>query len=221
MVKLFAALLVAGSAFAQTADVDPAPALQPDENHILGVVPIYNTVETPKPFQRLSAGGKFQIAAQDSFDPYTWVITGLYAGAEQWNRQDKEFGQGAAGFAKRYGALFADQAISTYMTEAIIPVWLHEDPRFFRLGEGTFWKRTGYAMTRVLVTRTDQDRRRFNTSEIAGNMIGAAVGDLYHAPSERGLGEVLERFAVSVISDSGFNVLKEFWPDMRHKVLKR
>ena len=221
MDKLFAGLLVAGVAFAQSAGVDPNPAPEQEDNHILGVVPNYNAVEIPKPFQPLSAAGKFKIAAQDSFDPYTWVVTSFYAGAEQWNRQDKEFGQGAVGYSKRYGALFADQAISTYLSEAILPVWLHEDPRFFRLGVGTFWKRTGYAMTRVLVTRTDQDRRRFNTSEIAGNIVAAAIGDLYHAPSERSFGEVLERFAVGVVSDSGFNILKEFWPDMRRKVLKK
>jgi len=221
MVKLLAALLLAGTASAQTAEVDPNPVDQQDDTHILGIVPNYDAVETPKPFQLLSVGGKFKIAANDSFDPYTWVINGIYAGVEQWNRQDREFGQGAEGFGKRYGALFADQAISNYLTEAIMPAWLHDDPRFFRLGVGTFWKRTSYAMTRVLVTRTDADGRRFNTSEIAGNMIAAAMGDFYHAPSERNFGEVMERFAVSVVSDSCFNVLREFWPDMRHKVLKK
>jgi hypothetical protein len=221
MFKLFAALLLAGTASAQAPDVDPAPIDQQDDTHILGVVPNYNAVETPKPFQPLSAGGKFKIAAEDSFDPFSWVITGLFAGWQQWDHQDREFGQGVAGFSKRYGALFADQAIGNYLTEAVMPTWLHEDPRYFRLGVGNFWKRTGYAVTRVLVTRTDANKSRFNTSEIAGNMIGAALGDLYHAPSERNLGEVMERFAVSVGGDSGFNLLKEFWPDIRRKFLKK
>jgi hypothetical protein len=221
MVKLFTALLLSGIAWAQSADVAPDPIEQQEDNHIFGVVPAYDAVETPKPFHPLSAGGKFKIAFEDSFDPYTWVITGLYAGVEQWNRQDREFGQGAAGFGKRYGALFADGVLSNYMTEAVLPAWLHQDPRFFRSGEGTFWKRTSYALTRVVVTRSDMNHRRFNSSEIAGNMIGAAMSDLYHAPSERGFGEVMERFAVSVVSDAGFNVLKEFWPDMKHKFLKK
>ncbi len=187
----------------------------------MGVVPIYNAVEVPHPFIPLTPKGKFKIAAEDSFDPYTWVINGIYAGAEQLNHQDREFGQGAAGYAKRYGALFADQAISTYFTEAFLPVLFHEDPRYFRRGEGNAWKRAGYAMTRVLITRIDSGGKRFNTSEIFGNAAGAAIGSLYHAPSERDGGEIAERFALGVISDAGFNVLKEFWPDMRHKVLKR
>jgi hypothetical protein len=219
MIQLFTVLLLACLGWAQTG-IEPDPA-DKEETHILGVVPIYNAVEVPHRFIPLSPKGKFKIAAEDSFDPYTWVINGIYAGAEQLNRQDREFGQGAAGYAKRYGALFADQAISTYFTEAFLPVLFHEDPRYFRRGEGNAWKRAGYAVTRVLITRIDSGGRRFNTSEILGNAAGAAAGSLYHAPSERGADEIAERFVLSVISDAGFNVLKEFWPDMRHKVLKR
>ncbi len=221
MLKLFLALLVSGIAAAQSPDVAPDPIEQQEDTHILGVVPNYDAVEIPKPFQPIPPGEKFKIAAEDSFDPFSWGITGVYAGWQQWNHQDREFGQGVAGFSKRYGALFADQAIGNYMTEAVMPTWLHEDPRYFRLGTGTFWKRVGYALTRVLVTRTDTNRERFNTSELAGNMIGAAIGDLYHAPSERSFSEVAERFGISVAGDAGFDVLKEFWPDMRHKFLKK
>lgn len=219
MFKLLAVLLLVRFGSAQT-EIEPDPA-QKEQNHILGVVPIYNAVEVPHRFTPLTTRGKFKIAAEDAFDPYTWVVNGLYAGAEQWNHQDREFGQGTAGYAKRYGALFADQAIATYFTEALLPMLLHEDPRYFRRGEGNAWKRAGYALTRVLITRVDSGRTRFNTSEIAGSAAGAAIGNLYHAPTERGGGEIAERVGLAVISDAGFNVLKEFWPDMRHKVLKR
>ncbi len=219
MMKLVGIALLAGIGWAQT-EIQPNPA-EKKENHIMGVVPLYNAVEVPHRFTPLTPKGKFKIAAEDSFDPYSWVITGMYAGAEQWHNQDREFGQGAAGYAKRYAALFADQAISTYLSEGFLPVLFHEDPRYFRRGEGSAWKRVGYALTRVLITRTDLGRNRFNTSEILGGAAGAAIGSLYHAPSERGPGEMGERLALGVISDAGFNVLKEFWPDMRRKVLKR
>jgi hypothetical protein len=219
MVQLFAVLLLACLCRAQTG-IEPDPA-EKEETHIMGMVPLYNAVETPHRFIPLTPKGKFKIAAEDSFDPYTWIVNGIYAGAEQLNHQDREFGQGAAGYAKRYGALFADQTIGTYFTEAILPVLFHEDPRYFRRGQGSAWKRAGYAITRVLITRNDSGGRRFNTSEILGNASGAAIGALYHAPSERSGDDIAERFALSMISDAGFNVLKEFWPDMRHKVLKR
>ena len=221
LVKFVTTLLFASAAFAQTADVIPDTLDQESDTHILGIVPNYNAVEVPKPFTPLTTKGKFKIGAEDSFDPYTWVLTSFYAAVAQELNQDREYGQGAAGYAKRYGAQFADGAISNMLTESFLPTLLHEDPRFFRRGEGGFWSRTGYAASRVLVTRTDKGSNRFNTSEIAGNMVGAAIGDLYHAPSERPFSEVIERFAISTISDSAFNVLKEFWPDMRRKVLKK
>ena len=223
MVKLLAVLLLAGAAGAQAPDAQQNPDSQlPPEEHILGVVPNYNTVETPSAYPGpLAVKEKFKLAAEDAFDPFSWVVTGLYAAAEQWNLQDREFGQGMEGYGQRYGALFADQAISSYLSEAMVPALLHEDPRFFRSGTGSFWKRAGYAMSRVLVTRTDAGTWRFNNSEIAGNMLAAALGDLYHAPSDRGAGEVMERFSLSVVSDAGFNVLKEFWPDMRHKLFNK
>ena len=99
MVKLLTALLLSGIAWAQSADVAPDPIEQPEDNRVFGVVPATMPWRPRSPFPPpLSAGGRPKIAAEDSFDPYTWVITGLYAGAEQeWNRRDKEFGQGAAG----------------------------------------------------------------------------------------------------------------------------
>ncbi len=192
-----------------------------EENHII-VVPNYSTVNDPqKTFKPLTVSEKFVIAAHDSFDPFNWVITGLYAAVYQKENNYAGFGQGGAGYAKRYGAVFADGAISTYISEAILPAMLHEDPRFFRLGEGTKWHRVGYALTRVLVTKTDADTWRFNNSEIFGNLIAAGISNAYYPPANRTVGVTFEKFGIGVISDAGFNVLKEFWPDMKHKVLHR
>ena len=192
-----------------------------EETHIM-VVPNYATVNDPsKTYKPLTTGEKFKIAAHDSFDPFNWVLTGVYAAVYQ-KENNYAFGQGGAAYAKRYGAVFADGAISTFFSEAIMPTLLHEDPRYFRLGEGNKWKRTGYALTRVLVTRTDAGNWRFNNSEIFGNMMAAGISHrAYYPAANRSVGETFERFSIGVVSDAGFNVLKEFWPDMRHKVLHR
>ena len=76
-------------------------------------------------------------------------------------------------------------------------------------------------MTRVLITRTDSGGERFDTSEIAGNAAAAALANLYYPPLSRTVGVTMEKFAINVVSDAGFNVLREFWPDMRRKVLHR
>lgn len=192
-----------------------------DDKHILGVVPNYATVNDTSVYQPIRAGEKYKLAAQDSFDPFSWVITGVYAGVAQWGNDYKQFGQGGQGYAKRYGAAFADGTISNFLSEAFLPTILHEDPRYFRLAVGSAWKRAGYALTRVLVTRTDRGKRRFNTSEIGGNLMAAGIANLYYPQENRSAGETMEKFTVNVVSDAGFNVLREFWPDMRRKVLHR
>lgn len=228
MGKLFAALMIVGSAGAQPPDppdskTDSAiESIQSrDDKHIFGVVPNYATVNEPRPFEPITPREKFITAAHDTFDPFNWVLAGVYAGVYQWQNDYPQWKQGASGYGKRYGATFADGALSTYISEGILPTVLHEDPRFFRLGEGTKWHRIYYAMTRVLVTKTDAGTNRFNNSEIEGNLMAAALGVLYYPPLNRTVGDTLEKFGINVVSDAGFNVLKEFWPDMRRKVLHR
>ena len=192
-----------------------------DDTHILGIVPNYATVSDPSMYKPIRVSDKFKLAAQDSFDPFSWVIVGIYAGVAQWANDYKGFGQGAQGYAKRYGAAFADGTISNYMTEAVFPTIFRQDPRYFRMAAGGAWKRTGYALTRVLVTHSNGGRARFNSSEIAGTFAAAALANLYYPPSNRSTGETFEKFTVDLVSDAGFNVLREFWPDMRRKVLHK
>lgn len=214
-----------GSQAAESTEAaESSSAKQPSrgDTHIFGVVPNYNAVNDPAhPFEPISSREKFIIAAHDGLDPYSWVVSGLYAGVGQWQNQYPTYGQGAEGYAKRYGQSFADGMIGNFMTEAILPSMLHEDPRYFRLGQGSSIHRIGYAMSRVLVTRTDSGGSRFNTSEIAGNLAAAGISNLYIPSADRDLPQTIEKFSVSVVSDAGFNVLKEFWPDWRRKFLRR
>lgn len=232
MGKLTAALFFAVIAAAQTPDApDPktdtteaasSKSDKYDENHILGIVPNYTTVNTPpKQYQPISVREKFKLATEDTFDPCSLAIVGIYAGIAQWGDNYRQFGQGLQGYGKRYGAAFADGAISNYVTEGLMPALLHEDPRLFRLGTGSKWKRGIYAASRVLITRTDSGGEEFNISEIVGNMATAALSNLYYPALNRSLDNTVEHFSINVLSDAGFNVLKEFYPDMRCKVLHR
>ena len=209
----------------------PDPAVEPvsaaktpsfSDTHMFGVVPNYNAVNDPNhPFVPLTVGEKFMIAAHDGFDPFSWVTTALYAGVGQWQNQYPQFGQGSHGYAQRYGGAFTDGAIANFVSEAILPSLLHEDPRYFRLGKGSALHRIGYTISREWITRTDSGRERFNTSEIVGNLGAAALSNLYYPAQERSASETFEKFAVNIVSDAGFNVLKEFWPDWRHKFLHK
>ena len=131
------------------------------------------------------------------------------------------FGQGGTGYAKRFGAAYADQAIGNYMTEAIFPSLLHQDPRYFRMGRGRPWRRVSYALSRTVITRTDTGRKTFNYSEIGGNAVAAAISNAYYPASERTAGEAGEKLTIQLVSDSAFNILLEFWPDMRHAIFRK
>jgi hypothetical protein len=98
---------------------------------------------------------------------------------------------------------------------------LKEDPRYFRLGTGGFFKRTGYAVSRIWVTRTDAGGRTFNFSEIMGAGASAGISNIYYPREDRTMSANLSRWGVMVGEDTFFNLLKEYWPDIHHKLLKR
>jgi hypothetical protein len=160
---------------------------------------------------------KFTIAAKDSFDYPLLGLAAVLAAEQQWANTNPSFGQGWAGYGRRVGVEYADQAIGNMMTEGIFPSLLHEDPRYFRRGYGTVWSRTWYAATRVFVTRTDAGGTRFNFSEVAGNAVGTAISNAY-TPDQRDVGDNLQTWWTQIGIDSASQVLKEFWPDIKHKL---
>lgn len=194
-----------------------SPVIQ-NQGRILGILPNYKTVPSWKmPLPALSAKGKFELATLDSFDWSSILVAGYYAGTEQMENQYTSWGQGTKGFARRFAAGYADNAIGDYMTEAIFPVMLHEDPRYYRRGEGGFFKRTLWAMSRIVVTRNDAGGSEFNFSEFAGNAVAAGVSTAYYPAASRTASQVFQKWYTQVGTDAFFNVLKEFWPDVKQK----
>ena len=131
---------------ARTENESPA---QPESNRIFGIIPNYRTSPTATDFEPVTSREKFKIATGDSFDRGTFLLAGLFAGEAQLSNSNRAFGQGAAGFGQYYGASFADVVIGNYMTEAIYPTILHQDPRYFRKGSGSGWSRLGYAAGQI------------------------------------------------------------------------
>ena len=96
-----------------------------------------------------------------------------------------------------------------------------EDPRYFRKGTGSKWGRLDYALTRVVITRTDSGGASFNYAEVIGNGAAAGLSTLYYPAVERTVGETAEKLGFQLVSDAGFNALLEFWPEMRHTIFRR
>jgi hypothetical protein len=186
------------------------------DKRIFGVLPNYRTADGTSPFMPITTKQKFTIATKDTFDYPSYVLAAAFSGLSQLDNSNPEFGQGLKGYAKRYGSAVADQDIGNFMTEAIFPTLLHEDPRYFRKVRGSVKGRLGYALLRVMITRTDSGGSRFNFSEWLGNGTVAAIGNAYY-PNERGLSYTLQRTGTQVGTDAISDVLKEFWPDIKKK----
>jgi hypothetical protein len=185
---------------------------------ILGIFPNYRAVSSGTKLPPLSLRDKFWLATQDSFDYSSFITSGLLAGISQAKNSYPEFGQGAKGYGRYYWHATADQAVGNYLTEAIVPALTHEDPRYYTLGHGGFFKRSGYALSRLLVTRTDSGHNTFNISEIVGNGAGAGISDLYYPARERTWTKTGQKWLTQIALDGGFNILKEFWPDINHAI---
>jgi hypothetical protein len=185
------------------------------------VWPNYGTVETTKTLPPLSSGQKFKLATASVFDWTAFPFNGVLAAISQAKNDPSSWGQGWGAYGKRYGASFADNSIGTYMTTAIFPSLLHEDPRYYQLGKGSFSHRAYYAMNRLFVCRTDAGSSSFNYSESVGNAAAAAISNIYHPAQDRTASRNAATFGLLILYDGLANELKEFWPDIRRKVLRK
>jgi hypothetical protein len=185
---------------------------------ILWIFPNYRAVSAGTQLPALSLREKFWLATQDSFDYSSFISVGIIAAVSQANKSYPEFGQGAKGYGRYYWHAMADQAVGNYLTEAIVPAATHEDPRYYTLGHGGFFKRTGYAVSRLFITRTDAGGRTFNLSEIVGNGAGAGISNEYYPSRERTWTKTGQKWVTQIALDGVFNVAKEFWPDINRYI---
>lgn len=205
---------------AEAAATNPLDQEPPGGKRVFGVLPNYRTASLDQEGAAITAKQKMTIAAKDSFDYPLVILAGAFAGLDQLTNDDPSFGQGVKGYAHRLGAWYLDESIGNMMTEGIFPAMLHQDPRYFRKGSGSMMSRTGYALTRVIVTDKDGGRKQFNYSEWLGNATGVAISQTYH-PDNRTAFDATEFLLEQVGTDAISQVLKEFWPDIKHKLFKK
>ena len=188
---------------------------------MFGIIPNFAAVSARTEVPVLSTRDKFMLASKDSGDYSSFIWSGLQAAQSMALKSYPELHQGAAGYGRYYWRAFADQASGSFFTEAIVPALTHEDPRYYTLGYGGFFRRARYALSRVVITRTDSGRNTFNISEIAGNGMEAGLANLYYPPQERSLHNTAVNWATQLEAASLNNLFREFWPDIRHKVLRQ
>ena len=144
-------------------------------------LPNFLTLESTKNVPPLTSAQKFKVVARGSFDYIQLPWYGFLAGLSQAENSEPGYGQGAAGYGKRFASAFADGTIENFLTGAVFPSLLHQDPRFFEFGKGSFTHRTEYAVSRIFITRTDSGGKQFNYSEVLGSALAATIStNTYH-----------------------------------------
>src|ERR1700683_5437223 len=188
------------------------------KDRIFWTMPNFLTVEDADNIPPLSSGQKFKVVGRSLIDPSEFVLVGFVAGRGQAGNSDPSYGQGAQGYAKRYGTAYGDNAIENFMASAVLPSLLHQDPRYYQLGHGGFRRRAVHALSRVVITRSDSGQTQFNYSEILGAGSAAAISTYtYHPQSERSFGNVATVWVTQMGWDAATYMVKEFWPDLRKK----
>jgi len=193
---------------------------EPSPKRILGIIPNYRTSPTLKDYMPISTRQKFKLATQDSFDRGAVVLGALFGAEGQVTNSSPSFGQGASGYARYFATSYSDFVIGNYMTEAVYPVLLHQDPRYFRRASGGAWSRLGSAIAQIGWTRTDSGRVQFNFSEIIGNSTSVAISTAYY-PDNRNVSDALMKLGVQIGVDMAANILKEFSPELNRLVSRK
>jgi hypothetical protein len=193
---------------------------QEQSQRMLGVIPNFGTTsrhDAPP----LSPGAKFHLFYKSAFDPVELSVVGLQAAVSQAEDEFPEYGQGAAGFGKRYGSTLADEVSSGFFTNYFYSVLLKEDPRYFRLGEGPIKHRIGYALWQEVDCHSDGGGRSIAWENILGAFTAGGLSNAYYPPAERGFGLTMSRSAISLGYGSLGGLVDEFYPDISHWLFHR
>ena len=194
------------------------PALQGSPGHIFWVVPAFK-VDYGAKFTPLTSREKFQEWAQSAYDPLGLGAGAAEAAAEHSPRDGFcGYGKGWGGYGKCFGSAELDGDLSSFLGDFVLAVVMHQDPRYFRLGQGSFGKRTWYAFTRVFVTYSDSGHTVFDSSALSGTLIAAAASNLYYPQQDRGFGLTMSRVAWDLGNTFLYNGAAEFWPDFKSRL---
>ncbi len=193
---------------------------QQEKQRILGVVPEFN-ISNIQDAATLSPGQKFELATKSALDPFAFVAAGFDAGLSQADNDFAGYGQGAQGYAKRFAASYMDSFDGTILGNAVFPILFHQDPRYFRIGEGSFASRLLYAAASTVRCKGDDGDWQFNYSNVLGNLTAGGIANVYYPQADRGAALIFQR-ALTVTAEGAIGAaFYEFWPDIERKMFHK
>jgi hypothetical protein len=178
----------------------------------------YPSADTWRP---LTTREKFEIFLTHTYSPRTFAAAGVDALKDTMRNDNPEYEPGFAGLGQRYGVNLGVSETEVFFERFLVPSVLKQDPRYFRNPALPFASRALYSVSRVFITRADNGHETFNASRIVGGAASQALSDLYVPGRSQGLHPILDRVSFDLMRDAGFNLIHEFWPDLRRKFLHR
>jgi hypothetical protein len=191
-----------------------------EHQRILGIVPEFN-ISNLSDAVPLTTKQKFKLAFKSATDPATFMVSAFTAGINQADDSYHEYRQGVEGFAKYWGASYADTFDGTMLGNAVFPALLHEDPRYFRKGTGSFASRAWYSLLSTVRTRNDSGQWVPNAGNLLGNIAAGGIANLYYPESDRGAELTFQRAFIVTAEGALGALFYEFWPDVVHKARKK
>jgi len=188
-----------------------------EQERVFGVVPQFSVTNQAN-LTPLNSGQKFRLFLRGAYDPFTFFSSGFQAGLSQASDEFAGYGQGAAGYGKRYAATFADQVSSGFFANYFYSTLFKEDPRYFRLGEGSTRHRIFGALEQEFVVRKDSGGRTFAWENICGAFTSGTLSNAYYPSTDRGVGLTLSRSVIAILYGSAGGIFSEFAPDIDRKL---
>jgi hypothetical protein len=175
-------------------------------------------IQGPEQTTALSASGKFRLAIKNFSDPLNIAGTALDSAiSTATSSSNSGFGTGWPGFGRRFGMSMSDEALSEFFSTYLVSTLAHQDPHYHRDPSSSTGKRIVYALSRVVISRSDSGKPMFNFAEFVGTTASSLVESSYHFERDESPGAVSSRIFVSIGSDAGWNLMNEFLPDIaRH-----
>ena len=181
-----------------------------EKQRVFGIVPNFYVSYVPNAAP-LTSKQKFELAWRTTLDPVTFILTGAIAGGQQAQNDFSEYGQGAQGYGKRFGATYADAVTNTFIGSAILPSLLKQDPRYFYKGSGSARSRILYAIANSFICKGDNGRWQANYSNILGTLAAGGISNLYYPAQGRSRAELtFENAAIELGATAAANLLQEF-----------
>jgi hypothetical protein len=176
--------------------------------------------KTQDQFQPLTAKERLKVYAKDLLSPFHFAMAGASAGITQVQNVPPEWGQGAEGYARRFANYYA-YATTSSMLQMAGEDLLHEDNLYYGSGEHGVWKRVSYAVKSSVLARGNDGTQHISISQIGSTAGAAFISRLWQPASNNSAGDGAVSFGISMATNAGVNVIREFLPDVTRHIFHR